>query len=88
MWKRVVGFGTELTVSTSGSASVGIVAIDMNVHSTFGICIITRNIPANSGGARFGLLFESDCTFDIRVTTDDANWKNSISPVTRRSMEG
>jgi len=55
------------------SAAVGVVAEGVDVHPPLGIGVVARDIPADLGGRRLGLLLEHDGARDLGVTADDAN---------------
>lgn len=63
----------KLTVRTSGSASVGVITEGVDVKSSFGVGIVTGDVPGDGGRGRFGLLLEDDGAGDLRVTAENAH---------------
>jgi len=65
--------GRELTVRTSRSASVGVVAEGVDVHAALGIGVVAGDVPGQGGGRRLRLLLEDDGAPDVGVTPENGN---------------
>lgn len=57
----------------SGSASVGVIAEGVDVESSFGVGIVTSDVPGDGGGSRLGLLLEDDGAGDLGVTAENTH---------------
>ena len=68
-----VGLVVRVEVRTSGSASVGVITEGVDVESSFGVGIVTGDVPGDGGRGRFGLLLEDDGAGDLRVTAENAH---------------
>ena len=55
---------------TGTGAAVGVVAELMDMHTTLGIGIVARDVPADGGGRRLGGLLEGHCAGDFRVSPE------------------
>jgi hypothetical protein len=62
-----------LTVRASGRAAVGVITEGMDVHTTLGVRIVARDVPADGGGIGLGSLFKGNSAGDLGVTTDDTD---------------
>ena len=58
----------------STGAAVGVVTKLMDMETSFGIGIMSGDIPANSGGGVFIGLLESHMARDFGVSTEDSNY--------------
>lgn len=65
----------KLTVRASGSASVGVITEGVDVESSFGVGIVTGDVPGDGGRGRLGLLLENDGAGDLGVTAENAHCK-------------
>lgn len=72
------------TVRAGRSATVGIVAINMNVHSPFRVRVMACDIPFYRCGAGLRLLLERDGPLDVRIATENSN----CSPISEFSRKG
>lgn len=59
---------------TSGCASVGVITKCMDVHAALGIGIVTGDVPCDRSRGGFVILFESDGSGDLGVSTDGSNY--------------
>lgn len=59
----------------SRGATVGVVAKGVDVHATLGTGILAGDVPGDLGRGRLGVLLEHHGSGDLRVTSDDADWK-------------
>ena len=50
---------------TSGGAAIGVVTELMDMHASFGVGIMARDVPCDLGGSMLGLLLKSHCASDI-----------------------
>jgi hypothetical protein len=63
----------KLTVRTSASAAVGVVAEGVDVHAALGVGVVAGDVPGDLGVGGLGGLLEGDGALDIGVTTDDSD---------------
>ncbi|EER35420.1 superoxide dismutase [Candida tropicalis MYA-3404] len=71
-WTTVF-FTFRVEVRTSRSTTIGVVTELMDVETSQGIWIVTRNFPGDSGWFGFRRLFEVNDTGDFRITSNDSN---------------
>lgn len=64
-----------LTVRAGRGAAVGVVAEGVDVEAALGVGVVAGDIPRDGGGCRLGLLLEGDGTRDLRVSSDDGNYR-------------
>jgi len=60
-------------VRTGTCATVGVVTVGVNMHTTLSIGIISSNVPCDGGVARLVGLLESDGSSDLGVTAEECN---------------
>lgn len=78
-----MGLVVRVEVRASGSASVGVITEGVDVESSFGVGIVTSDVPGDGGGSRLGLLLEDDGAGDLGVTTENAHCEDRVSQLQR-----
>ena len=66
----------EHTMWARRCAAVCVVTKLMDVHASLGIGVVAGDVPADVGWRGLGGLFESDSALDVRVTSEDSNWRS------------
>jgi len=61
------------TVRAGRCAAVGVVTELVDVHASFSVGIVARDVPGDVGWRRLGALLEGDGALDVRVTSEDSN---------------
>ena len=64
-----------LTVGSCGGATIGIVTKLVDVHAALSIGVVASDIPRDGGRGGLRLLLESNSAGNLRVTSDDSNYK-------------
>jgi hypothetical protein len=64
----------ELTVRTSGCATVGVVTELVDVDATLSVGVVASDIPCDGGWGGLGGLLEGNSSGDLRVTSDGSNY--------------
>lgn len=75
--RREASSGLLRTVGASRCAAVGVVTEGVNVHATLGVGIVAGNIPCDGGSGGLGGLLEGNSTGDLRVTSDDSDYRKT-----------
>jgi len=60
-------------VRTSACATVGVVAVSVDVHATLSVGIISGNVPCDGGVAGLVGLLEGNGSSDLGITTEECN---------------
>jgi len=70
-----------LTVGSSGSAAIGVVAESVDVHATLSVGVVAGDVPCDGGLRVLVGLLEGDGSLDVGVSTEDSDYKMRVSLV-------
>jgi hypothetical protein len=62
-------------MGASRSAAVCVVTELVDVHATLSIGVIASDVPCNGSWGRLGFLLEGNSAGDLRVTSNECNYK-------------
>jgi hypothetical protein len=71
--------GGRLTVRSGRGAAVGVVTELVDVHSTLGTGVVAGDVPCDGGGGRLVGLLEGNGTGDLRVASNECNYRRPTS---------